>query len=175
MSDAVGGSGRSPSADRVVLITGATGALGRVAARVFAADGARLALAGTDHGRLAEVAAEAGVPDDRWVAAIGDLRDATATRTAVDAVIDRFGRVDVLLHLVGGFVPGAPILELDEDRLRSMLDQHLWTTLHAVRAVLPGMVERGWGRILAVTSFTTVTTRPGPGSTPRPRAPRRRC
>ena len=39
-----------------------------------------------------------------------------------------------------------------------MLDQHLWTTLHVTRAVVPGMVERGWGRILAVTSFTTATT-----------------
>src|SRR6478672_1186306 len=106
--------------DRVVLITGATGALGRAAARTFAADGARLGLAGTDRGRLAEVAAEAGISDDRWVAAIGDLRDGPAARAAIDAVIERFGRIDVLLHLVGGYVPGAPVLELDEDRLRSL-------------------------------------------------------
>lgn len=144
--------------DRVVLITGATGALGRVAARAFAADGARLGLAGTDMGRLAEAAAEAGIPDDRWAAAIGDLRDAAATQAAVDAVTERFGRIDVALHLVGGFVPGAPVTALDEEGLRSMLDQHLWTTLHVTRAVVPGMVERGWGRILAVTSFTTATT-----------------
>jgi NAD(P)-dependent dehydrogenase (short-subunit alcohol dehydrogenase family) len=39
-----------------------------------------------------------------------------------------------------------------------MLDQHLWSTLHMARAVVPGMVGRGWGRILAVTSFTTVST-----------------
>lgn len=144
--------------DRVVLITGASGALGRVAARAFATDGARLGLAGTNRGRLAEVAAQARVPDDRWVAAIGDLRKSAATQAVVDAVIDRFGRIDVVLHLVGGFVPGTPIAELDEERLRSMLDQHLWTTLHVTRAVVPGMVERGWGRILAVTSFTTATT-----------------
>jgi len=146
------------SDERVVLITGATGALGRVAARAFAADGARLGLAGTDRDRLADVAAEAGVADDRWVAAIGDLREADSARAAVDAVAERFGRIDVVLHLVGGFVPGAPITELDEERLRSMLDQHLWTTLHVARAVVPGMVERGWGRILAVSSFTTVAT-----------------
>jgi NAD(P)-dependent dehydrogenase (short-subunit alcohol dehydrogenase family) len=144
--------------DRVVLITGATGALGRVAARAFAADGARLGLGGTDRGRLAEVATEAGIPDHRWVASIGDLRDEAATQAAVGAVVERFGRIDVVLHLVGGFVPGAPIAELDEERLRSMLDQHLWTTLHVTRAVVPGMVERGWGRILAVTSFTTAAT-----------------
>ena len=75
----------------------------------------------------------------------------------VGAVTERFGRVDIVLHLVGGFVPAAPITELDPDELRFMLDQHLWSTLHIARAVVPGMVERGWGRILAVTSFTTVS------------------
>ena len=90
--------------------------------------------------------------------AIGDLRHAAPAGRPSTRSSERFGRVDVVLHLVGGFVPGAPIAELDEDRLRSMLDQHLWTTLHVARAVVPGMVERGWGRILAVTSFTTATT-----------------
>jgi NAD(P)-dependent dehydrogenase (short-subunit alcohol dehydrogenase family) len=99
--------------DRVVLITGATGALGRVATRAFATDGARLGLGGTDLARLADVAAESGIADDRWVAAIGDLREESAAQASVDAVIERFGRIDVVLHLVGGFVPGAPIAELD--------------------------------------------------------------
>ena len=143
--------------DRVVLIAGASGALGRVAAAAFGADGNRLGLIGRDQGRLAEVAAEAKLPADRWIAATGDLRRADDTRVAVAAVVDRFGRVDVVLHLVGGFVLGAPVVELDPDELRFMLDQHLWSTLHITRAVVPGMVDRGWGRILAVTSFTTVS------------------
>jgi NAD(P)-dependent dehydrogenase (short-subunit alcohol dehydrogenase family) len=113
---------------------------------------------GTDVGRIAEVAAGASIPDDRWVPAIGDLRHADAASSVVGAVTARFGRVDIVLHLVGGFVPAAPITELDPDELRFMLDQHLWSTLHVARAVVPGMVERGWGRILAVTSFTTVST-----------------
>jgi NAD(P)-dependent dehydrogenase (short-subunit alcohol dehydrogenase family) len=144
--------------ERVILITGASGALGRVAARAFADDGASVGLVGTNAGRLAGVAAEAAIPDDRWVSATGDLRDAGQAAAAVAGVTDRFGRVDVLLHLVGGFVPGAAITVLDPDQLRFMLDQHLWTTLNVVRAVVPGMVERGWGRVIAVTSFTTVST-----------------
>jgi NAD(P)-dependent dehydrogenase (short-subunit alcohol dehydrogenase family) len=143
--------------DRVALITGATGAVGRVAARAFAEDGYRLGLAGTDAGRLADVAGVAGIGQDRWVAATGDLRDADGARRAVDTVVGRFGRVDVLLHLIGGFVPGAPVSELDPENLRFMLDQHLWSTLHVARAVVPGMSERGWGRIVAITSFTTVS------------------
>ncbi len=148
----------TPLHDRVVLITGATGALGRVATREFGAAGARLGLVGTNGDRLTEVANEAGLAADRWLPATADLRVAEETAAAVDAIVERFGRVDVVLHLVGGFVPGAPVTELDPEQLRFMLDQHVWSTVHVVRAVLPGMTDRGWGRILAVTSFTTVST-----------------
>jgi 3-oxoacyl-[acyl-carrier protein] reductase len=53
---------------------------------------------------------------------------------------------------VGGWAGGTTIRDVDPEEIRSMLDRHLWTTLHAVRAVVPGMVERGWGRIVAVTT-----------------------
>jgi NAD(P)-dependent dehydrogenase (short-subunit alcohol dehydrogenase family) len=144
--------------DRVVLVTGATGALGRSAVVGFAADGGRLGLVGTDAGRLEAVAREAGLPEDRWLGATADVRVGDDVLAAVAAVEARFGRIDVALHLVGGFVPGAPITELDPANLAFMLDQHLWSTLHLARAVVPGMVDRGWGRIRPVTSFTTVTT-----------------
>lgn len=144
--------------DRVALITGAAGTLGREASRVFAAEGWRLGLVGRDAARLAATAAAARIADERWVGATGDARNAGDVETAVGHVLDRFGRIDALLHLVGGFVPGAPITELDPDNLRFMLDQHLWSTLNAVRPVLPGMVERGWGRVVAVSSSTTVST-----------------
>ena len=144
----------SVQADRVVLITGATGGLGRVVASRFAADGARLGLVGTDHDRLAAVAADLGLAADRWVPAVADLTDPTGARGAVDTVVERFGRVDVVLHLVGGWAGGTPVVDLDPDEIRGMLDQHLWTTLHVVKAAVPGMTERGWGRIVAVsTSF----------------------
>ena len=140
--------------ERVALITGAAGALGRVAARAFAGDGWRLGLVGRSARHLAEAAAGAGIADDRWVAATADIRHADQATAAVRQVTDRFGRVDALLHLVGGFVPGAPITELDPADLRFMLDQHLWSTLNVTRAVVPGMAERGWGRVVAVTSST---------------------
>lgn len=139
-------------ADRVVLVTGATGGLGRIVVPAVAAAGARLGLVGTDQGRLAALASDAGLADGRWVTAGGDLRDPVEARRAVEEVVGRFGGVDVVLHLVGGWLGGTPVVELDHDELRSMLDQHLWTTLHVLQAVVPGMVERGWGRILAVSS-----------------------
>lgn len=149
---------------RVVLISGATGVLGRVVARTFAADGARLALVGTDGDRLAGVASELGLDDDGWVAAVGDLRSRDGVRAAVDAANARFGGVDVLVHLVGGWTGGTPIADLDPADIGAMLDQHLWTTLHVTQAVVPGMVDRGWGRVLAVT--TPVASEPPAKLTP---------
>ncbi len=137
---------------RVVLITGATGPLGRVAARVFAADGDRLILAGTDEGRLRAVATEAGLGADRWAPVVADLVERSATRDALAATEATVGPIDVLLHLVGGWSGGTPVLELDPADVEHMLDQHLRTTLNVVQAVVPGMVTRGWGRVLAVTA-----------------------
>jgi NAD(P)-dependent dehydrogenase (short-subunit alcohol dehydrogenase family) len=153
-----------PNIDRVVLITGATGALGRETARVFAGDGSRLGLVGTDLDRLQGVASDLGLADERWVAAVGDVRQRDAARSAVETVTAAFGRVDVLIHLVGGYAAGTPIVELDPADVAGMLDQHLWTTLHLTQAVIPGMVDRGWGRVLAVSP--PVASEPPPKMAP---------
>jgi NAD(P)-dependent dehydrogenase (short-subunit alcohol dehydrogenase family) len=147
------------AADRVVLITGATGPLGRAAAAAFAADGARLGLVGTDAGRLDALAADLALAEHGWVPAVADLTEQAAARDAVAIVEARFGRIDVLLHLVGGWTGGTTLVDLDPDVLAGMLGQHVWSTFHVAQAVVPGMVERGWGRIIAVTSsFTTAPT-----------------
>jgi NAD(P)-dependent dehydrogenase (short-subunit alcohol dehydrogenase family) len=148
----------------IVLITGATGALGRAATKAFAADGAQLALAGTDEGRLREVAAGAGLQDDRWSPVVADLRDRASARQALADVETRLGSIDVVLHLVGGYDAGAPVVDTDPADLRRMLDQHLWTTFNVTQATVPGMVERGWGRVLAVT--TPTASDPTPKSAP---------
>jgi NAD(P)-dependent dehydrogenase (short-subunit alcohol dehydrogenase family) len=144
----------------VVLIAGATGPVGRAAAARFAADGARLALVGRDPGRLDAVVRELGLPEGRVLPVPGDLRDGEAARAVAATVDARFGRIDVLLHLVGGWTGGTAVVDLDPDEVRRMLDQHLWTTLHVVQAVVPGMVARGFGRVLAVSS--PFATSPGP-------------
>jgi len=136
----------------VVLVTGATGPLGKVVVARFAADGSRLALVGRERAKLDAQAADTALDADRWLPVVGELTDAAAARAVVEAVVERFGRIDVLIHLVGGWAGGTPVVDLDPDEVREMLDQHLWTTLHVAQAVVPGMVERGFGRVLAVTS-----------------------
>jgi NAD(P)-dependent dehydrogenase (short-subunit alcohol dehydrogenase family) len=138
--------------DRVVLITGATGGLGRVAAATFATAGAKVGLVGTDRERLDELAADLHLAAGSWAAAEADLRDARAAAGAVADIAQRFGRIDVVLHVVGGWSGGTKIAELDPAEMEAMLDQHVWTTLHVAKAVVPGMVERGWGRFIAISS-----------------------
>jgi NAD(P)-dependent dehydrogenase (short-subunit alcohol dehydrogenase family) len=141
-----------PLSEPVVLITGAAGPAGRAAADRFAGIGARLALAGRDAGDLNDIGAALGVTGDRWVAVVGDLREPEGAKAVVSATTERFGRIDVLLHLVGGWTGGTTLVDLDPAVLRGMLEQHLWTTFNVVRLVVPGMVARGWGRIAAVSS-----------------------
>ena len=147
-------------ADRVVLITGATGTTGRIVTGAFAATGARLGLVGSDQERLVAVARDLGLDPDRWVAAVGDLRQAGDARSVVGRVVERFGRVDVVLHLIGGFTGGVAVADLDPDVVRGMLDQHMWTTLNIVQAALPGMLAAGWGRIAAVGSRSALEAAP---------------
>jgi NAD(P)-dependent dehydrogenase (short-subunit alcohol dehydrogenase family) len=151
----------SPELDApVVLITGATGPLGRAVAPRFARDGARLALVGRDHGHLAELGEGLGVGSDRWMPVPGELIDADSASAVANAVTAQWGRIDVLLHLVGGWVGGTAVVDLDPDEVRGMLDQHLWTTLHVVQAVVPGMVARGFGRVIAASA--PLAADPGP-------------
>ena len=143
------------SDERVVAISGATGGLGRAAAAAFAADGARLGLLGTDRGRLDGLAGDLGLDEGRWAAGVGDLRDEAAAGTAFTAVTDALGPIDVLLHLVGGYTGGVTLTDVEPKVLEEMLGQHVWSTFHALRAVMPAMVERGHGRIVAVTPRLT--------------------
>ena len=144
----------------VVLVTGATGPLGHAAAARFGGDGASLVLVGTDRGRLDALAAAADLEADRTLLVVADLRDRDAARSMADQAIERFGRLDVLLHAVGGWVGGTMVVDLDHDEVRRMLDAHLWTTLNVLQAVVPGMMARGFGRVLAVTS--PLAANPGP-------------
>ncbi len=143
---------RAPAEGRVVLITGSTGGLGPAVAASFARDGARLVLAGRHAERLDRLAAELGLAPDRGLPLTVDLRDRDQTRAAIARVHDAFGGVDVLVHLVGGWSGGTAVVDLEPGELTAMLDPHLWMTLNVTQAVLPGMLERGWGRIVAVSS-----------------------
>lgn len=140
--------------NKVVMITGATGGLGRVAAEEFARQGARLALVGTNNEKLQQLAAALDLPDARILIHTADLNKPEAADILIANVLDKFGRLDILLNLVGGWSGGKPVVDVDDKQVETMLQQHLWTTFHLARACVPAMIANRWGRILVISSPT---------------------
>lgn len=138
--------------NRVVIITGATGGLGQVAAQKFAEQGARLALVGTDAEKLAHLAQALNLPEARILLQVADVSDPGSVSALARATQEKFGQADILLHLVGGWSGGKSVLETAENEIQAMLRQHLWTTYHLSQAFIPLMSANRWGRILAVSS-----------------------
>ena len=92
--------------NRVFVITGATGATGKAAALALAERGAALVLIGTDPSKLDALARDLKLPAARFLTLTADLRNADAVHSAAEAVTVKFGRVDGLIHLVGGWAGG---------------------------------------------------------------------
>lgn len=135
----------------VVILTGAAGNLGRATAAAFAARGARLAL--LDRSPDALAAASAAQPAGTEVQTFpADLLDARAVGAAIDAVAARFGRIDVLANLAGGFAMGPPLHETPDRDWDFMLDLNARTVFHACRAAIPHLLAGGGGRIVNVSA-----------------------
>ena len=138
--------------NRTAVIAGATGGLGSLLARDLAALGANLVLLGREAAALEDLAIRLALPARRVLPFAADLLDPAAAREAADAAAARFGRLDVLLLLVGGWTGGRTLLETPEADLEDMLGQHVRATFHAVQAFVPHLVRGGWGRVVAVSS-----------------------
>ncbi len=138
--------------DRVAIITGASGGLGRVLVRQFAERDARLALLDRNPEQLRQLVLDLKLTEDRYLLSAPDLTDPQATRAAANDVMAKFGRADILLNLVGGFTGGKTVVELAEDDLSNMLQQHVWTTFYLAQAFVPHLAANRWGRFLVISS-----------------------
>jgi NAD(P)-dependent dehydrogenase (short-subunit alcohol dehydrogenase family) len=135
----------------VVAITGAGGSLGPHVARVLAGEGHALALADNDEKRLNAVLGDLGLPPERVDARRVDLLDDDAARGWAEDVVERFGRVDAVAHLVGGWRGGQPIGEAPLEDYDWLHDLLVRTAQHVSRAFLPALKASG-GRFVLVSS-----------------------
>lgn len=136
--------------NRVVLITGAAGNLGRATAQAFWAAGARLALADRNVAALAE--AFAAWRGERCLLAEVDLFQETAVAHLVTQVMQQFGRIDVLVNVAGGFTMGPPVHETGSDTWEFMLNLNARSVFYMSRAVIPHMLAQGSGKIVNVAA-----------------------
>jgi NAD(P)-dependent dehydrogenase (short-subunit alcohol dehydrogenase family) len=138
--------------NRTAVITGATGGLGSVLTRELAARKVNLALLDRETNKLAALTGDLSLPESRFLARTVNLLDPSETAFAAEAVKTRFGRIDILLHVVGGWTGGKTLLETPAEDLAFMLNQHVWTSFNVTKAFVPHLVANGWGRIVMVTS-----------------------
>jgi NAD(P)-dependent dehydrogenase (short-subunit alcohol dehydrogenase family) len=139
--------------DRVILITGGSRGLGLLIARELAQEGARLAIVARDPEELdfarRELAAIGGM---RVLALPCDIRDREQAEWAVEATIERFGRLDVLVNNAGVIQVG-PLEHMSLEDFEDALKIHFWGPLYLVRAALPYLKKEGEGRIVNVSSI----------------------
>src|SRR5882724_5459022 len=141
---------------RVVLITGAKGGLGSFVTQQFLAAGATVI--GTSRSIK-----QSDFINPRFTAMAADFSDAVAVQSMVDQIISRFGKIDVLAHIMGGFAAGA-VAETDDKTWAQMLDLNLISAFHALRAVVPPMRKAKYGRIVAVGSLAATEPHAGLGA-----------
>ncbi|SES32580.1 Acyl transferase domain-containing protein [Lentzea xinjiangensis] len=139
-------------AGKTVLITGATGGLGRLFAETMASAGANLVLTGRNGAALAEVVESARLLGAEVVHDTADIMDEAGVASVVRRAVETFGSVDVLVNNAGVAGPVGPLWETDEDEWWRAMEVNLRGTLKVCRSVLPGMVERGAGRIVNIVS-----------------------
>ncbi len=142
---------RYPLRNSVAIVTGASSGIGRACALRFAARGARLMLSGRDPERLQGVAGEAEAIGARVGYLAADVTDGSAMQQLVAEAERRFGPPDIAVASAGQYIR-AHASELRPEMVRTSLEVNFFGTLNLIFAVLPGMLERRRGRVVAVTS-----------------------
>lgn len=133
---------------RVALVTGASKGLGRGIAAALAAEGARVAVASRSAERAAAAAEEAGAA----ASFAHDTGDVAGAPGLVARVEDELGPVDVLVTNSGGPPPGADPLSFDDEQWEAAYRMLVLGPMALIRAAVPGMRSRGWGRVVSVSS-----------------------
>ena len=145
--------------NKVAIITGGAGGIGRATAQRFASEGATVVINDVDDARIAEaIDALDGLPG-RGVAGRADVTSEREVGELVDAVVREHGGVDILINNAGGMLPGAKwstVAECSLDDWNSFLALNLTGPFLISRAVLPSMLTRGRGHIVSVSSISAV-------------------
>ncbi len=138
---------------KIALVTGANGGLGSYVTKALLGAGA--AVVG-----VSRKIQQSEFDSTSFTALPAEISTAAGAKSMVDSLVARLGRLDVVVHTVGGFAGGQSIAETDDATFQRMLDSNLNSTFYVLRAVLPTMRKTGNGRIVAIGSRAALE--PGP-------------
>jgi NAD(P)-dependent dehydrogenase (short-subunit alcohol dehydrogenase family) len=131
--------------EKIALVTGANGGLGKNVTKA-------LLDAGFSVAGVAPHIQQSDFDHSRFVAVPAEVTTLETAKKVVSGVLARFGRIDVLAHLVGGFAGGQTVAQLDDSTWERMFEMNLNSAFHLLRAVIPQMRQAGNGRIIAIGS-----------------------
>jgi len=143
--------------DKVVLITGAKGGLGSFVTQRFLSAGAKVV------GSSRSISQE-DFPQPNFNPLAVDFTKPQAVRDAVESIVRRLGRLDVLVHALGGFAGGQTVAETDGSIWEQMRDLNLTSAFYVLRAAIPYLRKSGSGRIVAIGSATAIEPHAGLGA-----------
>jgi len=138
---------------KIALVTGANGGLGSYVTKALLEAGANVV-------GVSRKVQQSDFDSPSFTALPAEISTGPGAKTMVDSVNGRFGRLDIVVHTVGGFAGGQSIAETDDATLQRMFDLNLSSTFYLLRAVLPLMRKTGNGRIIAIGSRAALE--PGP-------------
>ncbi len=132
------------------MVHGGAQGLGRVTARRLAQEGARVVIADIQEDQGKKTADDISTETEmECVAYAGDLSEVGVADEMVANVVDKFGKIDVLVN-TAAYQMRKPLLSFTEEMLQKSVNWNMWNTLRACKAVLPGMMERKYGRIVNI-------------------------
>ena len=138
--------------DKVVLITGATGGIGKEIARAFAKEGSRIAITSLTQAKLDALVDELGVPEDHVATFVVDVSKEEEVKAAVEGAIARWGSLDVLVNNSGDNGSYKPIAELTRDDFLKVYDINVFGVMYGMKYAVPQMRKQGKGAIVNITS-----------------------
>jgi len=136
---------------RVAVVTGAGQGIGRAAAERLAAEGARVVGGDIDAAILERTVIALQKSGATFVGVVGDVTEPAAAKQLVATAVERFGRIDILVNVVGG-ARNARIWEMREEDWDHTLRWNLRSTFLCTRAALPHMIEQRYGKIVCISS-----------------------
>lgn len=142
-------------ADRVALVTGAGRGNGKAIAEELAENGATVVVNDLDEEPATSTAESIREAGGEAIALAADVSDEDAVESMVEDAVDEVGTIDILVNNAGVGQSGPFLSRENDDLFELNLDTHLWGSIHCTEAVVDGMVEQGYGKIVNITSIHT--------------------